>query len=120
MTTDADGKKYCIDINVKSNTVCTASKDKFLSNEKNKSQLIKLLAVLFRRNGIHVGRNGIHVEVAERADTSVASAAIKRVYNDDVVRAEDTDILCLLVHHYDAAEHRKLYFSTHKGGFFSS
>ena len=84
----------------------------FLVIKKNKSQLIKLLAVLFRRNGIHV-------EVAERdADASVTSAAIKRVCNDDVVvRAEDTDILCLLVHHYDAAEHRKLYFSTHQGDF---
>ena len=44
----------CPDIVIRKDTPCTTSKDKFLNNTRNKLQLIKLLASIFRDNGVNV------------------------------------------------------------------
>ena len=68
---------------------------KLFNNSKNKNELIKLLSYVFTEHGLEV-----HV-ASDNADTMVASKALNLSLNKDVeVKAEYTDILCLLIHHF--------------------
>ena len=67
---------------------------RFFSNAKNKHELIKLLSDVFTSNGIEV-----HV-ATDDADTMIVSKALNLSLQSEVeIKAEDTDILCLLIHH---------------------
>ena len=88
-------KAYCSDVAIKSSTVCTVPMKKLFSNSKNKHELIKLLSYVFTEHGIEV-----HV-ATDNADTMVASKALNLSRNEYFeIKAEDTDILCLLIHHF--------------------
>lgn len=67
---------------------------RLLANSKNKIVLIRLLCNVFTQNAIEV-------DVADDdADTMVLAKALNQSLLGKVeVKAEDTDILCLLVHH---------------------
>ena len=83
--------------------VCTVPMKKLLNNSKNKHELIKLLSYVFTEHGIK-----FHV-ASDNADTMVASKALNLSLNKDVeVKAEDTDILCLLIHHF-RENHKKMW-----------
>ena len=79
-----------------------SSDEKLFTNSKNKNELIKLLPYVFTEHGIDV-----HV-ASDNADTMVASKALNLSLNEYVeVKAEDTDILYLLIHHF-SENHKKL------------
>ena len=61
--------------------------------------------------------NGMRVHMAEDyADTMIVTTALNIAFQKDVeIKAEDTDILCLLVHHYRADHHHEMYLTTGKG-----
>ena len=86
------------------------SSDEILfSNSKNKHELIKLLSNVFTEHGIEV-----HV-ATDDADTMLASKALNLSFNEDVeVKAEDTDILCLLIHHF-TENHNEIVMTTRNG-----
>ena len=63
-------KYYCTDIKIRKDISCTTPKKKLLSNLQNKTQLIKLLAGIFRHNGINV------VIAKDDADTLIVSTAL--------------------------------------------
>ena len=86
-----------------------SSDEKLFSNSKNKHELIKLLSNVFTEHGIEV-----HV-ATDYADTMVASKALNLSFNEDVkVKAEDTDILCLLIHHF-TENHNEIVMTTRNG-----
>ena len=86
-----------------------SSDEKLFSNSKNKHELIKLLSNVFTEHGIEV-----HV-ATDDADTMVASKALNLSFNEDVeVKAEDTDILCLLIHHF-TENHNGIVMTTRNG-----
>ena len=88
-------KAYCSDVAIKSTTVYAVPMKKLFSNSKNKHELIKLLSCVFTEQGIEV-----HV-ATDDADTMVASKALNLSCNEYFeTKAEDTDILCLLIHHF--------------------
>ena len=90
-------KAYCSDVAIKSTTVYTVPMKKLFSNSNNKHELIKLLSYVFTEHGIEVN------VATDDADTMVASKALNLSLNEDFdVKAEDTDILCLLIHHFSA------------------
>ena len=102
-------KAYCSDIAIKSTTVCTVPMKKLFSNSKNKHELIMLLSNVFTEHGIEV-----HV-ATDDADTMVANKTLNLSLNEDVeVKAEDTDILCLLVHHF-TENHNEIVMTTRNG-----
>ena len=79
-----------------------SSDEKLFNNSKNKHELIKLLSYVFTEHGLEV-----HV-TSDNADTMVASKALNLSLNKTVeVKAENTDILCTLIHHF-SKNHKKL------------
>ena len=91
------------------NTPCTISKARLLANSHNKSQLILLLSTVFTSNGIEV------LIADDNADTLIVKTAIRHGQIKDVeVRAEDTDVLCLLIHHCLTAKN-KVFITTSDG-----
>ncbi|KAF3835714.1 hypothetical protein F7725_028272 [Dissostichus mawsoni] len=72
-------------------------KAKFLDNTNNKSELIHLLSSTFRKHNITVE------QCDDDADTSIVREALATATDDSVeVRAEDADVLVMLVHHIQA------------------
>ena len=91
-------KNACCDILIRPDIKSIIQREKFLDNKSNKIQLIRLLAETFGRNGISVK------ECPDDADTSFVRAALDEARESRVeVKAEDTDIMVLLIHH--AADH---------------
>jgi hypothetical protein len=106
-------------------------KAKFLDNTYNKSELILLLSSTFRKHQIVV-------EVCDNdADTSIVRAALAAathgsvevstthspcivtiiIYSDYLqVRAEDADVLIMLIHHGSSTSH-PIFFTTSKGSY---
>ena len=84
----------------------------FLSNKVNKEQLISLnlLSVTF----IKSPRITVFQSKGD-ADVLIVQKAIEKAKSDEVtVYADDTDILILLCHHYDATKHYTIYFCTQR------
>ena len=100
-------KYYCTDIKIRKDISCTTPKKKLLSNLQNKTQLIKLLAGIFRHNGINV------VIAKDDADTLIVSTALSISFQEDVeIKGEDTDVLCLLTHHYVSANKKMFFYNS--------
>ena len=100
----------CSDIAIKRTTVCTVPMKKLFSNSKNKHKVIKLLSNVFTEHGIEV-----HL-ATDDADTMVASKALNLSFTEDVeVKAEDTDILCLLIHHFTENHLNEIVMTTRNG-----
>ena len=94
-------------------TTCTVTKKKLLVNKNNKKELINLLSDVFHEHRITVFR------ATDDADTMIVSKALNQSLVGDVeVKAEDTDILCLLVHHFNPEYHNNIILTT-KWGIFS-
>ena len=85
------------------------SKDKFLSNGKNKTELVNFLADLLRAENIGA------ICCSDDADTSIVQCIIDQATHDIVeVRAEDNDILIMLIHHVTRT-HNSVLLTTSKG-----
>ena len=83
---------YCANISLSTDTPCTVSKKRFMSNSYNKGQLITLLTPLLIAKGINVR------SANDDADTLVVREVLAADSNVEL-HAEDTDILCMLVSH---------------------
>ena len=93
-------KYYSSNIILNHNTPCTVSRARFLANSHNKTQLISLLSDVFQANGVEV------LIAEDDADTLIVKTAIRYGITKDVeVRVEDTDVICLLVHHCPRTNH---------------
>ena len=87
-------KQHSASIRLTGSTQCTMTKARFLANGHNKSQLICLLRESFRTKGYRVAT------AEDDADTLIVREAIQTALSHTVeVRAEDTDVLCMLVAH---------------------
>ncbi|KAK3918359.1 Chromosome-associated kinesin KIF4 [Frankliniella fusca] len=83
------------DVVVENTTLLTLPKSKFLANEQNKRNFVKLLAANLREAHIQV------VEATGDADQVIVSTSIKRAqsnpFTNHVVVGEDTDLLVLVI-----------------------
>ena len=87
-------KHACCDIQIRPDIHNIIPREKFLDNQSNKAQLISLLAKTFSDNGIQV------LQCSDDADISIVQLALDEARESAVeVRAEDTDILVMLIHH---------------------
>ena len=94
-------KTFSSNVAVDEHTTCTMSKTRFLSNSFNKSRLIELLrTVLMTSSDVSV------VISDDDADTLIVSETLDLANIGPVkVRAEDTDVLCMLVYHIRNVTH---------------
>ncbi|CAB4039507.1 Hypothetical predicted protein [Paramuricea clavata] len=84
---------------------------KFMDNLHNKSKLIHLLSSTFRNHQIIVG------ECNNDADTSIVRGALAAAKDDSVeVRAENADVLIMLLHHSSSTKY-PLYLTTSNGSY---
>ena len=85
------------------------SKDKFLSNDTNKQNIINLIGKILQIAGYNV------VFSQEDADVDIALAAIKESHYQNVtVVGEDTDLLILLLYYYSKQSDFQLLFQSDK------
>jgi 5'-3' exonuclease len=84
--------KSCANIQVKETLEAHHSQQTFFSNEKNKSQFVKLLCIYLEKDGheVHVGNGD--------ADTLIVMCALElsRQRNNVVVISDDTGVFVLL------------------------
>ena len=58
------------------------------------------------------------IRATDNADTLIAREALNiSLASDEEVQAEDTDILCLLVHHFSPEHHNEIVVTTRWGSF---
>ena len=107
-------KLFCHDMLIRKDNIPYTSKDKFLSNENNKTELIKFIAEELKSVNIDV------ICCRDDADTSVVKTAVSDASEETVeVRAEDGDIMIMLVHHITPG-HFPVIFTTSKGRYLIS
>ena len=89
--------RTCADIQVNEHMEAHDNQQIFLSNKKNKLQFISLLSCYLKANAQTVYNS------TGDADTMIVSCALRFATqsNDVIVVADDTDILVLLIHHWD-------------------
>ena len=104
-------KSYSSNLLLTNSTPCTMTRARFLANPHNKTELIKLLKEKMLTNGIRV------VVAADDADTLIVKQALVEARNGDVeVRAEDTDVLCMIIHHLTLTSN-DIHFTTKTGSY---
>ena len=88
----------CADVKVTEDTSVRQSREDFLSNTKNKEQLIHFLSRDFRESGHKV------IQCEEDADTQIVDAALDIACIGKVVTvvADDSDVLVLLVYFWNS------------------
>ena len=95
-------------VNVTENMILTTNRETFLSNHVNKDQFTKLLCQKLLQSGINT--------LQSKGDANVLTTkkAIEEATKKDVhVVAEDTDILILLIYHWNQHEDlHEIYFIT--------
>ena len=95
-------------VNFTENMILTTNRETFLNNHVNKDQFIKLLCKKLLQSGINT------LQSKGDADVLIIKKAIEEAtkYGVDVV-AEDTDILILLIYHWNQHEDlHDMYFNT--------
>ena len=89
-------KHFCHDMQINLENIPYTTKEKFLSNANNKTELITLITNKLRENGVHV------TECRDDADTAIVKSILEfSKINPVEVRAEDSDIMIMLVYHYN-------------------
>lgn len=87
-------KNSCCNILIRPDIKNIVPREKFLDNNSNKAQLIRLLAETFCRNGISVQ------QCPDDADTSIVRKTLDEAREFPVeVRAADTDVMVMLIYH---------------------
>ncbi|KAK6183990.1 hypothetical protein SNE40_006544 [Patella caerulea] len=93
-------KSMSATIEVQLNRRCLNKQEQFLTNEKNKSQFIAILSTRLRAAGHTVA------QASADADTMIVNSALNASKQREVVlMAEDTDILVMIVYHFEPAMH---------------
>ena len=96
-------------INFTGNMALSFGKDKFLSNDTNKQNIINLIGKILQIAGYNV------VFSQEDADVDIVLAAIKESHYQNVtVVGEDTDLLILLLYYYSKQSDFQLLFHSDK------
>lgn len=104
-------KDYSATLVLHLGTPCTTSKARFMANSRNKSQLITLLSDALQANGVDV------LIENDDADTAIVREGLSQSQEHDVeIRVEDTDVVCLFVHHCFAADN-ELFLTTSEGSY---
>ena len=104
-----DGQVMSPVINFTGNMALSFSKDKFLSNDTNKQNIINLIGKILQIAGYNV------VFSQEDADVDIVLAAIKESHYQNVtVVGEDTDLLILLMYYYSKQSDFQLLFQSDK------
>ena len=86
--------RICQTVEVNDQNPCPSDRTTFLKNYTNKEKFVKLLAERLEMNGIEV------VRCPSDADTTIVKVAMRYDPGTPVVIfSDDTDILCLLLHH---------------------
>ncbi|KAG0721570.1 hypothetical protein GWK47_000645 [Chionoecetes opilio] len=98
---------FC-DLKIRPDMIHVTPRAKFMDNPHNKSELIHLLSSTFWKRQITV------VQCDNDADTSIVRAALAATDDSVEVRAEDADVLIMLVHHSSSTNH-PLFLTTSKG-----
>ena len=97
------GKTTLGSVEINNDIRSVSDRDTFLTNYSNKERFVKFLTPELVKAGVKV------VQAPSDADTTIVRTALdhstyKKNANKVVVMAEDTDILCLLLHHYQDLE----------------
>jgi len=96
-------------VTVEPNRKVALSQKEFMRNGQNKKTLIKLLSQRLRRKGFRVE------EAKSDADTMIVKEAMRHADRGAVVvHADDADIFCMLMYHYNINLHHDIYFKTMK------
>ena len=101
-------KTASANVTVSDKMVITTSREMFLHNIPNKKQFIKIL-------GEHIEACGVEVVYSSGdADVLIVQTALGKAMSEEAtVSAEDTDVLILLMAHWDSILH-DIFFSTEK------
>ena len=103
-------KHFCHDMQINLENTPYTTKEKFLSNGTNKMELIKYISNALSDIDTPV------IRCRDDADTMIVKSALDFSEQGIVhVRAEDSDILIMLVHHYDSGIHHDIHVVTAKG-----
>lgn len=104
-------KVSCCNLQTRPDMMHSIPKAKFMDNNHNKTQLIQLLSSTFQKCAITVE------QCDNDADTSIVRQALAATAIGSVeVRAEDADVLIMLVHHQSSTSH-PIFFTTSKGSY---
>ena len=108
-TKDVTGKSRSIRIlqtvEIDESYMCTTDKNDFLTNYTNKENFVTALAAKLEANGIKV------VLCPSDTDTTIVKVPLEYENRPVTIFADDTDILCLLLHHsYILTDHGDIYF----------
>uniref|UniRef100_UPI00358F612F uncharacterized protein n=1 Tax=Myxine glutinosa TaxID=7769 RepID=UPI00358F612F len=104
-------KNSCCNLQIRPDMSKWTPRAKFLDNTHNKSELIHLLSSTFRKHHITVE------QCDNDADTSIVRVALAAASDGSVeVRAEDADVLVMLVHH-SSDSHHPLFLTTSNGSY---
>ena len=80
-------------VEIDENCMCTIDRNKLLTNHTNKENFVTALAAKLEVNGIKVAL------CPSDADATIAKVALEYENRSVAIFADDTDILCLLLHH---------------------
>ena len=104
-------KNSCCNLQIRPDMIHLTSRAKFMDNTHNKNQLIQLLASTFRKCDI----------IAEQCDNDAGPSIVRQalaVTEDGSieVRADDADVLVMLVLHSSSTNH-SIFVTTSKGSY---
>lgn len=104
MTHVKRGVKMAQSVEITDNNLCPADNKEFLANYTNKQNLIVALATKMEEVNIDV------VLCPSDADTTIVKKALEVRDKPVTIFSDDTDVLCLLLHHEDIANNPKPIF----------
>ena len=105
-------KMYCNDMRICKDQLPFTTKERFIANSKNKSELILAFSEELRTSNIGV------INCRDDADTTIVAECLKHAMKVNVeCRGEDADLLILLVHHFNPEKHKSIVMATANGSF---
>ena len=105
-------KQFCNEMKINRENAPNTTKEKFLSNDSNKTELISKLVGELRNARVFT------VLYRNDADTDVVKQCLQHSLKGTVeVRAEDADILIMLTHHYHLDKYYLITVTTSNGNY---
>ena len=101
------GSEMGVDVHFTDDMILKMRKKPFLANTKNKQKFINSLSLQMEKEGIRVKQSAGDADY----DIAMSACALART-KPVVVVGDDTDLLILLQHHFNPAEHRSIYLQT--------
>lgn len=101
------GREMGVDVDVTGDMLLKMKKKSFLANPRNKQRFIDLLGSQLEKDGTNVKHSSGDADY-----DIVVNACMIAQTKDVVVVGDDTDLLILLLHHFNPVEHNKVYLQT--------